>query len=114
MDHEADIRFIDPHAEGDGRAHDPDFVAQKKFLMFAPVRRGKTGVIRPGGHAVLRQLLCESLGPVAALAINNAAVAPMLPQEIQDLRAGLGFGHHPVVQIGPVKARDKTSGFAQA
>ena len=33
VDDEADVRFVDAHAEGDGRADDAHFVAQKQFLV---------------------------------------------------------------------------------
>ena len=40
VDDEADVRLVDAHAEGDGRADHPHVVAQEKFLMLACAASG--------------------------------------------------------------------------
>src|SRR6266851_3050154 len=73
VDDEADVRLVDPHAEGDGRADHAHVVAQKQFLVFGTLPRGESGVVRPGRHALLDQSLGHALGALAALAIDDAA-----------------------------------------
>ena len=52
MDDEADVGLVDAHAEGDGGADHPHFVAQEKFLVLRPLAGGQPGVIRAGGNVV--------------------------------------------------------------
>ena len=86
MDDEADIGFVDAHAEGDGGADDADFVAQEKFLVLGALAAGQSGVVRAGGNAVFVELVGQGLGAFAALAINNPAVARAGAEELQHLR----------------------------
>ena len=49
---EADVRLVDPHPEGDRRAHDPDVVAQEHLLVLRALARVEPGVIGLGRDAV--------------------------------------------------------------
>src|SRR5665213_859088 len=52
VDDKTDVRLVDAHAEGDGRANHAHVVAQKKFLMLAALLRRQPGVIWFRLHAV--------------------------------------------------------------
>ena len=56
MHDEADVRFVDPHPEGDRRAHHPHVVAQEHLLVLRALLRFQPGVIRLRRDAVGVQL----------------------------------------------------------
>ena len=56
VDDEADVGFVDAHAEGDGRDHDADLVAEKPLLILGAGFVGKAGVIREHGKSPAREL----------------------------------------------------------
>ena len=56
VDDEADVRLVDPHPEGDRRAHHPDVVAQEHLLVLRALVRFQAGVIRLRRDAVGVQL----------------------------------------------------------
>ena len=45
MDHEPDVRFVDAHAEGDGRHDHRDLVPVKGLLVLLPFFRGQARVV---------------------------------------------------------------------
>ena len=57
MDDEADVRFVDAHAKGNGGANHTDFVAQEKFLVSlrspAVARRDRDGQKRRSASVAL-------------------------------------------------------------
>ena len=114
VDHEADVRLVDPHAEGDGRADHADVVAQKQLLMLAAFLGRQARMIRAGLNAIGAKEFSQFFGAVTTLTIHNAAVMRSRPQKLQDLGRRLGFCHHPVGEIGPVETGDVTFGIAQA
>jgi hypothetical protein len=59
MDDEADVGFVDAHAEGDGGADDLDLVAQEKLLVLRALPGGEAGVIGPGADFVGGQFFGE-------------------------------------------------------
>ena len=89
MDDEADVRLVDAHAEGDGRADHAHVVAQKKFLMLGALLRRQPGVIRPRLHAVLGEIGGDALGGFARLAIDDAAFLRPRAEKCQHLVVGL-------------------------
>ena len=44
MDHPADVRLVDAHAEGNRRTHDPDVVTQEELLVGGTLLCGEAGV----------------------------------------------------------------------
>ncbi len=114
VDDEADVRLVDPHAEGDGRADHAHVVAQKQFLVFGTLPRGESGVVRPGRHALFGQSLGHALGGFAALAINDAAFPGPSADVFEHLLVRPGLGLHAIGEIGPVETGDVTARLAQA
>jgi len=48
MEHEADVRPVDPHPEGDGGDDDVDRLAGERLLRAAPLRLVEPGMVGPG------------------------------------------------------------------
>ena len=113
MDDEADVRFVDAHAEGDGRANHPHVVAQKKFLMLGALLRRQPGVIGPRLHAVLGEIGGDALGGFARLAIDDAAVLGPRAEKREQLVVGLVLRDDAIGQVRPVEAGDVNFRLAQ-
>ena len=66
VDDEADVGFVDAHAERDGGADHADFVAEEQFLVFAAFLRRQARVI--GFRALMppRSAFGHALGAFAA------------------------------------------------
>ena len=113
MDHEADVRLVDAHAERDRGANHPDFVAQKQVLVSAPIVGLHSRMIRRGLDAVGIQSLGNALGALAALAVNDPAVFGPGANEGERLLVRPGFGADAIGEVGPVEAGDVTTRLAQ-
>ena len=89
---EADVRLVDPHPEGDRRAHHAHVVAQEHLLILRALFRFQAGVIRLRRDAVGVQFRGDGLGGLAARAINDPAVVRPALQELEQLIVGRDFG----------------------
>ena len=83
---------------------------KSSWLLGALLRR-QPGVIGPGGECRPRSSrLGHALGGLAALAIDDAALARARAEEIQHLRrSGLSFGDDAVGEVRPVEAGDEAA-----
>ena len=106
VNHVAYVALVDPHAEGDRRADNGRVVSGKRLLMTAAPRRVEPGVVRQGRDAGGAQRFGETLGPGAALRVDDAAFGRALLHERDDRGEGALFGAHAVRQIRAVEARD--------
>ena len=113
MNHEAHVRFVDAHAERDGGANHPDFIAQKQLLIAGAVAGLHASVIRRGLHAIGGQPCGDALGRFAALAVNDPALVRARANERERLLVGAGLRRNAVAEVGPVEARDVTTRLAQ-
>ena len=62
MDHAADVRLVDAHAERDGRDDDFAFAAHERLLRRVAILCGHPGVIRARGEARIRKVRGHVLG----------------------------------------------------
>jgi hypothetical protein len=76
MRHEAHVRFVDAHAEGDGGGHDDAVIAQKGILIAPAHRLFHAGVIRQRLDAVFHQPGSGFLHLLARQAIDDAGASP--------------------------------------
>ena len=108
MRHEAHIRLVYPHAEGDGGAHHHVLARHEFGLRPRPFARGEPGMIGARGPPGFAQFLGKLLGRRAAGAIDDAG-ARRVPHEIAELPRHAGLGADAVADIGPVEARQNQS-----
>ncbi len=113
VDDEADVRFVDAHAKGNGRADHAHVIAQKKFLMLAAFLRRESGVIRFGLHAVFGKIRGHALGGFARHAIHDAAFLRSRAEKLQQLIVRFVFGENAIGQVRTVETGDVTTWFAQ-
>ena len=107
MDDEADVRFIDPHAEGDGRANHLHLIAQKKFLVFRSLLVWEARVVSLRGEPFFRKALGEALARFTTLAVDDAAFPLSVFEKLDDLLRGRVFVQHAVGQVCTVETADE-------
>jgi hypothetical protein len=104
VDHEAHIGLVDAHAEGDG-GHDHVHVLHQEAVLVAGALRGvHAGMVGQGLDAVHHEGLGDLLHLFAAEAIDDAAAAPVLFHEADDLAGHVLLGAHLVMQVGAVES----------
>ena len=106
MDHIVHIGFVDPHAKGVGRGHDPHPVIEKVLLTAVALLIGKPRMIAGCGKSIVHQQLLDPLHIFAGGTVDNPALIPALFQQFQQtgvLTPGLA---HLEEQIGAVKPGD--------
>ncbi len=87
MDHEADVRLVDPHPEGVGRDDHVDLAAKKLFLGFGALRHVEPGVVGDRATPGTLDHLCLLLGGLAGAGVDNAAARSLLNFRQQALDA---------------------------
>ncbi len=106
MDDETDVRFVDAHAEGDGRADDLDLVPQETLLVPRPLLRREPGVVRLRADVVGGKFFGEQLGGFAARAIDDAAVSRPGLEKREDLAVRFVLRDHAVGEVLAIEAAD--------
>ncbi len=113
VDHVADVRLVDAHAEGD-RGHDRvGFVFDERVLVAATVVVAQAGVV---GQRTIAQLLQGGGGLVhvfARDAVDDARFAPVPLQHFADLPQAVVPPLHFVDQVGPIERADQDFRIAQ-
>ena len=111
--HEAHVRLVDAHAEGDGGDDDHPVVALKAVLMAPAHIAGQPRVIGQRVKARLGQLPRRLLDLAPRQAIDDARLVPMAVQKRLQVRARATLHLHPVANVGPVKAADEAPGLIE-
>ena len=70
MDNEANIGLVDAHAEGDCSNHDARLVGHEAVLNCATILHA--GVVCLRQHARIAQRICQCLGLVARVDVDDA------------------------------------------
>ena len=107
MGDEADVRLVDPHAEGDGGNQYQAVLAEEGVLVPVPRRRIQPGMIGQGPQALAGKPARRFLDGGAAQAVDDAALALMAAQEGEKLPPWLDLGRDRVGQVRPVETRDE-------
>ncbi len=89
VDHEADVRLVDPHAEGDRGDHHLRLVAGERLLVGRALLVGQAGVIRERPHPLLPQEGRGRLHGAARQAVDDPALAGVPPHQGEDLPPGV-------------------------
>ena len=109
VQHEAHVRLVDAHAESDSRDHDDTVLLQENILVTRARLRLHAGVIGQRLDAGLAQIFGQFLGLAPRRAIDDAALAGMIFDEIRNLLAAADFGLHRQAQVRPVETVHKHS-----
>ena len=103
MNHKTDVRFVYPHAKGDGGHNDVYFLHQELVLVFCAGFCIQAGVVRKGLDAIDGQHLGQFLHLFAAEAINDAGLAGVLADKTDNVLFRFHLIPYLIVQIGPVE-----------
>ncbi len=115
MRHEAHVRLVDAHAEGDrGHHHDPVLPQEPRL-----VRRARPGVharvVRHGVDALLHQEGRGLLHGGPREAVDDSGVTGVLAaDQLQHLLERVVLRSDPVLDVRPVEAGDEVPGLLQA
>ena len=85
MDHVADVRLVDAHAERDRGDDDPAAVVDEGILVAAAIVVGHAGVVGQGGVAERGQLGGDLFHVDAADAVNEARLVAVAVEDLADL-----------------------------
>ena len=107
MGHPADVRLVDAHAEGDGRADHQVVLPLEPVLRLLPDLRFQSGVIGQGGDARVAERLGQHLRLVAGRGVDDPR--PSLPRgdEVQQLPTRPVLGGEGEVDVRAVEAVDE-------
>jgi hypothetical protein len=110
---EADVGFVDAHAEGDGGDDDVDVVPVEGFLVPGPLQVPEAGVVGEGLDAVAGEEGGGRFHVFSGGAVDDAGFPGVLFQEGEDLIIEAAFWQDAVVEIGPVERRPHLERVAQ-
>ena len=100
----AHVRFVNAHAEGDGRDNHVYLLEQELVLVLAACGTVHAGMVSQCLDAVDAQQLGQILDALAAQAIDDARLALVSLDEFDDVLVDvLGLGPHLVVEVRPVE-----------
>ena len=112
--HEAHVRLVDAHAEGDGRHHHDAVLTQEHCLIASPLLCGKARMIGQRLDTAAREVLRNLLGRAAGQAVDDAAVTRMLVlDEVEELLLDVALVDDAVEDVRPVKARHELPGVVE-
>ncbi len=111
MRHEAHVRLVDAHAEGDGGAHHDAILAQETALVVSAHFRRQAGMVGQGVEALAAQEFGSLLDLAPRHAVDDAGLATMATQEVGQLLAGVVLLHHGVADVGAVEGADEVACF---
>ena len=112
--HEAHIRLVDAHAEGDGGHDDHAVLALEGSLHVAAFGSLQAGMVGTGMKALLLQEGRHLLGAVARRAVDDARFPLVaITDEAQQLLVAVALLDDPVADVGAVEAGDKGLGILQ-
>src|SRR5699024_2192864 len=108
---EADIGFVDAHAEGDRGDYDDTVLAEEPGLVLRADLGRQHSVIGQGGDAAGGERLGELVGTPSGEAVDDARVPGVLGgDEVQQLGPGRGLRLDPVGDVRPVEAGHEVLG----
>ena len=103
MHDEADVGSIDAHPEGDRRDDDVDVLVEEGILVVVPRSVVEAGVIRTRTIARLGQPRRMRVDVLARGAVDDARLAAMSFEHVEDLALDRASRQHTVEQIGPIE-----------
>ncbi len=111
--HEAHVGLVDAHAECHRRHHYLDVILEESLLGLLALLERQTGMIGGRLAAVAGEPLGHLLHPVAAGAVDDAAVALLTLYITQQLLGRLELLHQAIADVGPVEAGGVDKGIVQ-
>ena len=114
VNHEAHVRLVNAHAEGDGGHNHVHLFLQEGVLVVGPRGGIHARMIGQGPDVVGHEQFGQLLDLLAAQAINDTRLAGILLDIFDDLTCRIVFGPDFVEQVGPVERRLEHGGIGHA
>ncbi len=111
VNHKGDVGLVDAHAEGVGGHHDGFPVVGEILLILPPLLIVQARVVAGGGEAVVAEGLADPFHVGPGGAVDDAAAAPALPQQLQQAPGLFLRALHVEKEVFPVEARDHGPGL---
>ena len=102
--HEAHVRLVDAHAEGDGGHHYQALLLEEPVLVLRAHVLVQARVVGQGVVALPPQPLGQVLDPAAGQDVDDAAVPLVLRDEPVELLPGVLLGRHRVADLRAIEA----------
>ena len=106
MDDEADVRFVDAHAEGVRCDHDGLAVEAKIVLIGVALFLGESCVVACGGNALIIQKFAHALNRSSSVAVDNAGFFASFAHELPDSGQLARRVLDGKIEVRTVEARD--------
>src|SRR5881392_350935 len=113
MDDEPDVRSVDAHPEGDCGDDDVDLLVEKRFLVAAPNLVRETSVVRQRAMALRLQPLRQRLNLSPRLAVDDAGLVLVPPENGGELIVQVAAAQHAVSEIRPIEGADEDERIVQ-
>ena len=111
---EANVGFVDAHAERDGGDDDEPVLAEETRLVVRPHAVVEAGVVRDGWDPVVVEELGGLLDRCPRQAVDDAGVTLVLAAEkIKQLTGRVGLPDDAVLDVGPVEGGDEVPGVVE-
>ena len=115
VQHEADVGFVDPHAEGDGRHDDLDVIPDEQFLVALALLIRQSGMVGADGKALLGQRAQSSSTCLRVETVDDPGLVLESAGETPSVCAqGVVLGDDLDQQVFPVEAGDEFVGVIEA
>ena len=114
MDDEADVRLVDTHAESDGGDNHIHFFHQEGVLVVGARGSVHAGMVRQCLDAVDGQQLGDLLDLLAAEAVNDAALAGIFLDELDDVTLGIRLVADFIVEVLAIEGILEYAGIQHA
>ena len=114
MRHEAHIRLVDAHAEGDRGHHHHGAAKPEPLQRCSPLLRFQSGVICDRIKTRRLQLGAEPIHPRPGAGVDDARRTAMLLEKWQQLTAQVVERLHAVADVGPIEAGQEHLALLQA
>src|SRR5690606_31734100 len=111
MCHEANVRFVYAHAESNGGGDHQPWFLEKTFLMPGACFCRHASVIGQGRDPFPPQPNCCLFGTCPGEAVDDAGLAALRLDEIQELAAAGALGLDAIANVPSVKATEKFRPF---
>ena len=114
MDHKAHVRFIDSHAEGNGRDHHLQVITQESILHPLALFRRKSCMISRSLDPFQGKLLRNFLDPFATQTVNDPCLVATLAEKDLQLQTRFLLVHDSIADIRSVEPCDNRASLMKS
>ena len=103
MNHEAHVRLVDSHTEGNRCNNDVHLLHEESVLVFGPGLRVEPCMIWPGLYPVDIQQFCHFLNLLSTEAVDDSGLSRILTYELDYVSLGILLVPDFIVEVRPIE-----------